>query len=161
MIAAELSERDLRGLQHALRRMDKGASAQLRQDVAAISRWSGEQIKAAAPQSPYPRQAAHVAASVVAQRDRMPFVAIGGRRGWTRGERGSRVPAGVLVYGNEFGAKTFFPNGGRRFPFRSPRQGRGSQGYVIFPTLRRIQPELTRRWKQAVQNRVFSEWSRG
>jgi hypothetical protein len=161
MKAASLSDRDLRGLMLALKRMDKGASDALRRDVAAISQWSGQQIKQAAPQSPMPAQSAVIARSITSRRDRIPNIQAGGRRAYTTGQRGSRVAAGVLWAGNEFGAKTFFPNGGRRFPFRSPQNGRGSLGYVIFPTLRRIQPELTRRWKSAVQARVFGEWSRG
>lgn len=161
MKAAALSDRDLRALMLALKRMDKGANDALRRDVAAISQWSAEQIKWAASGAPMPRQAEVVARSITFRRDRIPNVQIGGRRAYTSGTRSSRIPAGILEAGNEFGGPARFPNGGRRFPYRSPQYGRGSRGYWIFPTLRRIQPELTRRWKNAVQQKVFGEWTRG
>ena len=48
-----------------------------------------------------------------------------------------------LVYGLEFGSKRF-----RQFPSYSGRNGRGGLGYFIYPTLRRIQPELVARWER-------------
>lgn len=44
-----------------------------------------------------------------------------------------------MVYGLEFGS-TRFP----QFPPRSPKNGR--QGYFIYPTLKRIQPEILKKW---------------
>jgi hypothetical protein len=71
-----------------------------------------------------------------------------------------------LLFGNEFGSdrnvfgsKGNFPNGGRKFPERSPREGRGNKGYWIFPTLKAMQPEITRRWKNAV-GEVYENWTR-
>ena len=48
-----------------------------------------------------------------------------------------------LVYGLEFGSKRF-----KQFPSYSGRSGRGGTGYFIYPTLRRIQPELVARWER-------------
>lgn len=48
-----------------------------------------------------------------------------------------------LVYGLEFGSKRF-----QQFPSYSGRSGRGGTGYFIYPTLRRIQPELVARWER-------------
>ncbi len=45
--------------------------------------------------------------------------------------------------GLEFGSSKF-----RQFPSWSGRYGRkGSKGYFIFPTLRKIQPDLVRKWE--------------
>lgn len=44
--------------------------------------------------------------------------------------------------GFEFGSKRF-----KQFPTYSGRFGRGGRGYFIFPTLRRLQPELVRKWE--------------
>jgi hypothetical protein len=63
-----------------------------------------------------------------------------------------------VLFGSEFGGPAPFENGGRRFPERSRPQGRGNEGYGIFITLKRIQPELTRRWKDAVNRRVIEKW---
>lgn len=157
---------DLRGLIYAINQMDKEANKNLKDEVASISKWSAQGIIASAYSAPMPAQAAIVASSVRANRDRIPNVTVGGTRG--RKTRGSAnragVPAGVLLKGNEFGAYPTseagrFPNGGRRFPYRSPSRGRGNTGYWIFPELRSQQPEITRKWKQAV-NKVLDNWSR-
>lgn len=49
-----------------------------------------------------------------------------------------------LLYGTEFGSRRY-----KQFPTRSPQEGRGSRGYFIYPTLRKIQPELIRKWEES------------
>lgn len=45
--------------------------------------------------------------------------------------------------GLEFGSNTK-----KQFPVWSGREGRGSRGWWIYPTLRAIQPEIIKRWEQ-------------
>ena len=155
--------RDLRQLLSALNKMDDKSKKALKDDVASISGWTAGAIKMAGyVGSPMPTQTAIVAATVRANKDRIPNVTIGGSRGRVSGG----ANAGILLFGNEFGSdrNTFgsagnFPNGGYKFPARTPREGRGNKGYWIFPTLKALQPEITRRWKAAV-GKVYGEWSR-
>lgn len=49
-----------------------------------------------------------------------------------------------LWAGNEFGS-----NKKKQFPVWSGREGRGSRGWFIYPTLRAIQPEIVKRWENA------------
>jgi nucleoside diphosphate kinase len=49
-----------------------------------------------------------------------------------------------LWAGNEFGSNTK-----KQFPVWSGREGRGSRGWFIYPTLRRIQPDIVKRWENA------------
>lgn len=58
-----------------------------------------------------------------------------------------------LLYGTEFGSKRY-----KQFPIRSPREGQGNRGYFIYPTLRRIQPELIQRWEIAF-DRIIKEFN--
>lgn len=129
--------------------MDKEASGELRNEVASISKWSAQGIIESSYQAPYPRQAAKVAATVRANRDRIPNVTIGGNRSRYSGG----AVAGMTLFGTEFGARGTFPNGGRRFPFKDYR------GLWIYKALREQQPEITRRWKQAV-DKVLDNWGR-
>jgi nucleoside diphosphate kinase len=46
--------------------------------------------------------------------------------------------------GNEFGSNTK-----KQFPIWSGKEGRGSRGWFIYPTLRRIQPDIVKRWEQS------------
>ena len=54
--------------------------------------------------------------------------------------------------GSEFGSNKF-----KQFPVWSGRQGRGSKGWFIYPTLRRIQPEIVARWTESF-DKVLKEW---
>ena len=152
----------LTALYKALRTMDKEANGKLKDQVASISKWMAQEIIQASYSAPMPAQAAVVASSVRFNRDRIPNVVIGGTRG---GKTSNGTSAGVLLKGNEYGASPTskngaFPNGGRRFPYRSPRFGRGNAGYWIEPTKRAVQPEITRRWKDAVTD-VLNNWNKG
>ena len=155
--------KDLRGLLKALNKMDDDSKKALKDDVASISAWTAGAIKMSGyVGSPMPAQTAIVAQTVRANKDRIPNVTIGGSRGRASGG----ANAGVLLFGNEFGSdrNTFgsagnFPNGGYKFPARTPREGRGNKGYWIFPTLKALQPEITRRWKNAV-GEVYENWTR-
>jgi len=54
--------------------------------------------------------------------------------------------------GSEFGSNKW-----KQFPIWSGREGRGSKGYFIYPTLRRIQPEIVQRWSAAFST-ILKEW---
>ena len=54
--------------------------------------------------------------------------------------------------GSEFGSNKF-----KQFPVWSGRQGRGSKGWFIYPTLRRIQPEIVARWTESF-DKILKEW---
>jgi hypothetical protein len=46
--------------------------------------------------------------------------------------------------GAEFGSNTY-----KQFPVWSGREGRGSRGWFIYPTLRSVQPEIVKRWEES------------
>jgi hypothetical protein len=46
--------------------------------------------------------------------------------------------------GSEFGSNRY-----KQFPVWSGREGRGSRGWFIYPTLRSVQPEIVTKWEQA------------
>lgn len=54
--------------------------------------------------------------------------------------------------GSEFGSNKY-----KQFPVWSGRQGRGSRGWFIYPTLRKIQPEIVERWSAAF-SKILKEW---
>lgn len=150
---------EVRALLKDISAMDKEAQGRLKDDVKIISGWVATEIKQAATKAPMPAQAARVANTVRAVKDRVPYVVVGGTAQKFSG--GGR--SGVVLFGSEFGASPTssngaFPNGGRRFPYRSG-QG-GTQGYWIFPTLKRLQPQITKAWHNRVDH-VLSNWKKG
>ena len=154
---------DYRGLLKALSQMDKDSQGKLKNDVYSISSWVAGGIKTSAyVGARFPAQAAIVAATIRPARDRVPTIYVGGSKGRASGG----ANAGQLLFGNEFGGNpeyrksvSGFPNGGYKFPPRSPREGRGNTGYWIFPTLKVMQPEIKKRWQEACV-KVLDNWAR-
>lgn len=160
-IRIQPDQRQLRGLYQAFREMDVDSKNKLKNDVTLISAWSVGELRNGAFGSPMQSQSIKVAETIRANKDRIPNVTIGGSKSRFSGG----AVSGQVLFGNEFGASPTsvngaFPNGGRRFPFRSPQKGRGNEGYWIFKTLSGIQPEVTRRWKQSVTE-VLNNWNKG
>ena len=56
--------------------------------------------------------------------------------------------------GFEFGSNRF-----KQFPAYSGRYGRGSRGWFIYPTLRKLQPELIRKWEQKFAE-ILKDWGK-
>jgi hypothetical protein len=54
--------------------------------------------------------------------------------------------------GYEFGSNKF-----KQFPVWSGREGRGSKGWFIYPTLRAEQPHLIGQWLESF-DRILKEW---
>ena len=54
--------------------------------------------------------------------------------------------------GYEFGSNKY-----KQFPVWSGRQGRGSRGYFIYPTLRAEQPHIIAQWETAF-SKILKEW---
>jgi hypothetical protein len=55
--------------------------------------------------------------------------------------------------GSEFGSNKF-----KQFPVWSGREGRGSKGWFIYPTLRKIQPQIVARWTESF-DKILKEWT--
>jgi hypothetical protein len=153
-IKIQPNQRDLRGLYKAFKDMDEGSKQSLKDEVTSISAWSATQLQSSYRFNPMPDQAQKVAATIRANKDRIPNVTIGGSKGRFSGG----AVSGQVLFGSEFGGPAPFANGGRRFPERSRSEGRGNVGYGIFNVLKKIQPMLTYKWKTAVEKHVIKEW---
>jgi hypothetical protein len=55
--------------------------------------------------------------------------------------------------GSEFGSNRF-----KQFPVWSGREGRGSRGWFIYPTLRAEQPYIINEWEHSF-DKILKEWS--
>ena len=58
----------------------------------------------------------------------------------------------MLWGGFEFGSNKY-----KQFPIWSGREGRGSRGYFIYPTLRAEQPHIIAQWEDAF-TKILKEW---
>ena len=58
-----------------------------------------------------------------------------------------------LWAGEEFGSNKY-----KQFPLWSGREGRGSRGWFIYPTLRAEQPQLIAQWEDSFA-KILKEWT--
>jgi hypothetical protein len=128
----------------ALNALGKDANKAARDSSVKIAELMAGYIRTAGQIRPDKRDK-YLASTVRVNRDRLPSVSIGGRA--NPKVSGGGTPAN-LVYGMEFGASK--PANAWRFPARTPRLGRGNAGYWIYPTARRIQPEIVGLWYAAI-----------
>lgn len=147
----------LRETLQAFREMPKDANDELRDRSRELAQVLADRARAAGQAEG--GQAALVAGTVKAARDRVPVVQAGGTRKLGR----HKAPAWGLLFASEFGMTR------RSGWYASPRYGRstarqyqphqGQQGIWFFPTVEGAQTEISRQWNQAADAivRKFSD----
>jgi hypothetical protein len=144
------NKNDLRDIYKAFKLMDEQATEEARSQSAALAYFASEEIKQAARTR---TKAGKVAERVADGVSISKSSKIGEfRYGFARQKFSGGATTQTLWGGVEFGSNKF-----KQFPAYSGRQGRGSRGWFIYPTLRRIQPELINKW-EASFNRIIKEW---
>ena len=142
---------DLRDVLKAFKLMDAQATEEARTQSAALAYFASEEIKATArtrtkAASAVQRVAEGVSISKSSKIGEFSY-------GFARQKFSGGATTQTLWGGLEFGSNKF-----KQFPSYSGRQGRGSRGWFIYPTLRRIQPELINKWEQSF-DRILKEWA--
>jgi hypothetical protein len=141
---------DLRNIYKAFKLMDEQATEEARTQSAALAYFASEEIKQAAKT----RTKSGKVAQRVADGVRISKSSKIGEfsYGFARQKFSGGATTQTLWGGIEFGSNKY-----KQFPAYSGRQGRGSRGWFIYPTLRRIQPELINKWEQSF-DRIIKEW---
>lgn len=145
------NKKDLRDVLKAFKLMDAQATEEARTQSAALAYFASEEIKATARTrtkgaSAVQRIADGVSISKSSKIGEFSY-------GFARQKFSGGATTQTLWGGYEFGSNKF-----KQFPSYSGRQGRGSRGWFIYPTLRRIQPELINKWETAF-DRILKEWA--
>ena len=141
---------DLRDIYKAFKLMDEQATDEARTQSAALAYFASEEIKQAAAQRTKSGKVAQRVADGVSISKSSKIGEF--RYGFARQKFSGGATTQTLWGGVEFGSNKF-----KQFPTYSGRQGRGSRGWFIYPTLRRIQPELINKWEQSF-DRIIKEW---
>jgi hypothetical protein len=133
---------ELRGILTAFKAMDDQAVQEARTESNAIATYAANEIKVTA----LGRTVSGTGVRRVAEGVRISKSSKIGE--FSYGFASQRFSGGAttqkLWAGLEFGSNRY-----RQLPRRTPNQGRGNSGYFIYPTLRKIQPELIRKWEEA------------
>ena len=141
---------DLRDLYKAFKLMDDQATEEARSQSAALAYFASEEIKQAARTRTKSGKVAQRVADGVSISKSSKIGEF--KYGFARQKFSGGANTQTLWGGVEFGSNKF-----KQFPTYSGRQGRGSRGWFIYPTLRKIQPELINKWEQAF-NRIIKGW---
>ena len=142
---------DLRDLYKAFKLMDDQATEEARTQSSALATYASEEIKTAARGRTKSGKVAQRVADGVSISKSSKIGEF--RYGFARQKFSGGANTQTLWGGVEFGSNKF-----KQFPAYSGRQGRGSRGWFIYPTLRRIQPELINKWEQAF-DRILKEYA--
>ena len=139
---------DLRGVYRAFKAMDEQAVAEAKKESNALATYLQGRIKTATNDS------SNKVAPMIAAGSRVSKSAKTGEISF--GFASQKLSGGgttqMLWGGYEFGSNKF-----KQFPVWSGREGRGSKGWFIYPTLRAEQPYLINQWENAF-SRILKEW---
>jgi hypothetical protein len=141
---------DLRDLYKAFKLMDEQATEEARNQSSALATYAAEEIKTAARGRTKSGKVAQRVADGVSISKSSKIGEF--RYGFARQKFSGGATTQTLWGGVEFGSNKF-----KQFPTYSGRQGRGSRGWFIYPTLRRVQPQLINKWQEAF-SRIIKEW---
>ena len=138
----------LRGILQAFKGMDEQAVSQAKAVSNGLATYVQSKIKSAAGSRP------NKAASRVADGSRVSKSSKIGELsfGFVSQKFSGGGTTQQLWGGYEFGSNKF-----KQFPVWSGREGRGSRGYFIYPTLRAEQPHIINEWENAF-TKILKEW---
>jgi hypothetical protein len=157
----KIKDADINAIRKTFKNMDEIAQNDMNRAAQQIAIEAASAVGSALQSTP---QGQAIARSIkVSPKSKTPFFTVGGSSVKLK----NGTPVGEIALGVEFGAYQDRPRkrkgkstnyvGYRQFQPRSPREGRGNAGYFIFPTLKALQPEITKKWVQEV-DRIRREW---
>jgi hypothetical protein len=144
--------RELRSIISAFKAMDEEAIDQAKKQSSALATYAANEIKAYSLTRTFGQSAVSriVSGVKISKSSKVGEFSYGFASQRFSGGASTRD----LWAGYEFGSNRY-----RQFPRRTPSQGRGNSGYFIYPTLRKIQPELIRQWQEAF-DAILKKWDK-
>jgi hypothetical protein len=147
--AVALDQTQLRAVFKALKNMDDEATAEAKRQSGALAEYARAEVIQKAQSLQSRNVAGRIAqGSKVKKSSKIGEITYGFASQKFSGGATTRDIWG----GSEFGSNKY-----KQFPVWSGREGRGSKGWFIYPTLRRIQPEIVARWTESF-TKVLKEW---
>jgi hypothetical protein len=157
----KIKDSDILAIRRTFKNMDEIAQNDMKRVAEQLAVEAASAVGSALQGTP---QGQALARSIkVSNKSTTPFFTVGGSSVKLK----NGTPVGAIALGVEFGSYQDRPRkrkgkstdyvGYRQFQPRSRREGRGNAGYFIFPTLKALQPEITKKWVEQV-DRIRREW---
>jgi len=140
---------DLRGVIKAFKAMDDEAISQAKVSSNALASYLQGKIQAKAGTLQSRNVASRIAdGSRVSKSSKIGEISFG----FAAQKFSGGATTQMLWGGSEFGSNRF-----KQFPVWSGREGRGSRGWFIYPTLRAEQPYIINEWENSF-DKILKEW---
>jgi hypothetical protein len=139
---------DLRKIYGAFKAMDDEAIAAAKQESNALATYLKGRVESAAGSANNKVAPIIAAGSRVSKSSKVGEISFG----YASQKLSGGGTTQMLWGGYEFGSNKF-----KQFPVWSGREGRGSRGWFIYPTLRAEQPHIINQWENAF-SRILKEW---
>ena len=137
--AISYDKAELNAIVRSFKAMDEQATNQAKKVTSELAEFVQKKIKARATTVTRNRLDNRVAdGSVVSKSSKIGEISFG----FARQKLSGGATTQQLWGGVEFGSNRY-----KQFPVWSGREGRGSRGWFIYPTLRSAQPEILKRWE--------------
>ena len=141
---------ELRAITRSFKAMDEEATNQAKQATSELATWVQGKIQAAAASRTRNLQDNRVAdGSKVSKSSKIGEISFG--------YAGQKLSGGATTQqiwgGAEFGSNRY-----KQFPVWSGREGRGSRGWFIYPTLRSVQPDIVKKWEESF-SKIVKEYN--
>jgi hypothetical protein len=139
--AISYDKAELRAIVRSFKAMDDEATQQAKTITSELATWVQGKIQAAASSKTRNLVDNRVAdGSKVSKSSKIGEISFG-----YAGQKLSGGATTQQVWGGvEFGSNKY-----KQFPVWSGREGRGSRGWFIYPTLRSVQPDIVKKWEEA------------
>ena len=139
--AISYDKAELRAIVRSFKAMDEEATQQAKEVTSELAQWVQGKIKEAASTKTRNLVDNRVAdGSKVSKSSKIGEISFG--------YAGQKLSGGATTQqiwgGAEFGSNKY-----KQFPVWSGREGRGSRGWFIYPTLRSVQPDIVKKWEEA------------
>jgi len=142
-------KQDLRKVISAFKAMDDQAVSEAKQVSGALAEYLQGKIQSKAQSLSSRNVASRIAdGSRVSKSSKIGEISFG----YVSQKYSGGATTQMLWGGSEFGSNKY-----KQFPVWSGREGRGSRGWFIYPTLRAEQPHIISQWEDAF-SRIAKEW---
>ena len=139
--AVAYDKAELRAVIRAFKVMDEDSIAAAKTQSSALADYLQKKIQSQARQIRSNKVATRIAdGSTVSKSSKIGEISFG----FARQKYSGGGTTQQLWGGSEFGSNKY-----KQFPVWSGREGRGSRGWFIYPTLRSAQPEIIKRWEES------------
>ena len=138
--AISYDKTELRAIVRSFKAMDEEATNQAKEATSQLATYVQSKIKAAAGRTNNRLDNRVADGSKVSKSSKIGEISFG--------FAGQKLSGGgttqQLWGGAEFGSNRL-----KQFPVWSGREGRGSRGWFIYPTLRSVQPDIIKKWEES------------